>query len=502
MSDAHRHQRAGRSRRGGASESAAAPSDDRRLAGFVFAVLFVSYAYFFQGGGWNPNARLDLTRALAERGTIAIDAYWTNTGDWAQRAGHRYANKAPGLSFASVPFFLAAGPAARAVFPGDDGAQLLVRAYLTNVAVNALPSALLGVLLFHVLRRLGLGGGPRCAGSALAFGLGTLAFPYATAYYAHQPAAALGFAAFAALLAARRSPSGSRGAHAHALAAGLAAGAAVLVETSAVLVAALLALVALSDRHGLRLVPAYLAGGIPALALVALYNQAAFGAPFVTSLAYANPEVVARHGGALFGPPTPERLWGLVAPPYRGLLFTSPLLVLAPFGVRALHRADARAAWIGVAVPAAFWLLIASFHSWHGGWAPGPRYLVPSLPFLFLPVAFAMARVRAAAVALAVISVSAMLAITLVAVEVPKSVRNPLFDFVLPHLAGGRVSANPQGLDDYFHGRGRRHRIVPETWGSFNLGELVFPHRVASVAPLLACWGAAGAWLVRRRHSG
>ena len=47
MSDAHRHPREGRRRRGDARESAAASSDDRRLAGLVFAVLFVSYAYFF-----------------------------------------------------------------------------------------------------------------------------------------------------------------------------------------------------------------------------------------------------------------------------------------------------------------------------------------------------------------------------------------------------------------------------------------------------------------------
>ena len=38
------------------------------------------------------------------------------------------------------------------------------------------------------------------AWTALLYGMGTLAFPYATACYAHQPAAVCGFAAFAALL--------------------------------------------------------------------------------------------------------------------------------------------------------------------------------------------------------------------------------------------------------------------------------------------------------------
>ena len=91
----------------------------RRAAWMVFGWLFLSYAYFFQGGGWNPNSRLDLTRAIAERGSIAIDAYVANTDDWAHsggQGGHYYTNKAPGFSFLAVPFY-ALGRLASSLLP-------------------------------------------------------------------------------------------------------------------------------------------------------------------------------------------------------------------------------------------------------------------------------------------------------------------------------------------------------------------------------------------------
>ncbi len=80
-----------------------ASSLERLIALLLGAILFASYAYFFQGGGWNPNSRLDLTRTLAERGTIVIGAYVANTGDWARYNGQLYGNTAPGLPRGAAP---------------------------------------------------------------------------------------------------------------------------------------------------------------------------------------------------------------------------------------------------------------------------------------------------------------------------------------------------------------------------------------------------------------
>src|SRR5256885_16755078 len=69
-------------------------------------VTFLSFTYFYEGGGWNQNSRYDLLRAIVERHTLQIDGYHENTQDKAHFNGHYYSDKAPGLVFLAVPFAL------------------------------------------------------------------------------------------------------------------------------------------------------------------------------------------------------------------------------------------------------------------------------------------------------------------------------------------------------------------------------------------------------------
>ena len=69
----------------------------------LFVLLFLSYAYFYQAGGWNQNSRFALVRAITNDWSLRIDPYQRNTGDKAIFEGHYYSDKAPGLSLAAVP---------------------------------------------------------------------------------------------------------------------------------------------------------------------------------------------------------------------------------------------------------------------------------------------------------------------------------------------------------------------------------------------------------------
>lgn len=460
---------------------------ERGTAWLVFGVLLLSYAYFFQGGGFNPNSRFALTRALVERHELSIDAY-PHTGDWAEWEGHRYSNKAPGLPLLSAPVYAAV----RGLAP--DGTPVSRLAHAVNVAVNALPSALLGVLLFHVLGRLGAGNARARAACSLVFGLGTLALPYATAYYAHQPAAAAGFAAFAALLRARET-----GAQRWSALAGVAAGLAVLIESSAVLIAATLGGWLCADRRGRGLLASYVAGGLPATAALLGYNHTAFGHPLRFWFQHANPEIEARVDGRLFGAPSLTSLAGLLVSPWRGLLYTSPVLALAPFGWPALFRTHRGAALVCLGVSVSILLLVASFHGWYGGWTPGARYLIPALPFLFVPTAFGLVRWPWLGAGLALVSVLAMLAFAAVAVEIPHRVANPLLDFALPRLLAGEVSVNPQAVDELLPPESYGDAPVPANAHSSNWGETVWPNDARSLLPLLGAWAIAAVLLMRRR---
>src|SRR6202166_1735657 len=87
----------------------------RKTAMLLGLVIFFSFIYFYEGGGWNQNSRFDLLRAVVERHTLQIDAYHENTQDKAHFQGHYYSDKAPGLVFLAVPFALIARPALRIV---------------------------------------------------------------------------------------------------------------------------------------------------------------------------------------------------------------------------------------------------------------------------------------------------------------------------------------------------------------------------------------------------
>src|SRR5690349_10679070 len=91
------------------------PGQIRMRAALIVAVLFLSYAYFYQAGGWNQNARFDTTRAILEQHSLTIDAYHENTQDKALFRGHYYSDKAPGVSLLAIPAAAAAKSALKSL---------------------------------------------------------------------------------------------------------------------------------------------------------------------------------------------------------------------------------------------------------------------------------------------------------------------------------------------------------------------------------------------------
>src|SRR3954454_1413962 len=79
------------------------PAAHWKVATLLGLASFVSFIYFYEGGGWNQNTRFDLVRAIVERHTLQIDAYHENTGDKAHLGAHFYCDKAPAASFTAVP---------------------------------------------------------------------------------------------------------------------------------------------------------------------------------------------------------------------------------------------------------------------------------------------------------------------------------------------------------------------------------------------------------------
>ena len=321
--------------------------------------------------------------------------------------------------------------------------RCLLSAYVSNLTTVVPMSALLGVLMFHVFSYFfGLGQGAALL-SALCFGFGTLAFPYSTAFYCHQPAAFCSFGSFVLAMHMRHDRSERK--NGMALLAGFLAGLGVLLEPSAVyLLAAVLLYLGWFKQCRPYLV-LFMLGCIPAALVQVYYNISCFGNPLALSYNYSNDLVMWKVQGNMFGFPKASALLQLLIYPYRGLFISSPILLLGlPGAVFLFREKQWRAEAVTCAAVSLFFIVfIASFHAWHGGSAPGPRYLLPAYPYMFLLAGFLVSRAPYLFAVAGIASIVINLAITIVAIEIPREIQNPLIDVVLNNILAGRVSVNP-----------------------------------------------------------
>jgi hypothetical protein len=470
----------------------------RRPEAALFAMALGTYAYFFQGGGWNQNSRFNLVRAIVEQGTIRVDDYDRNTGDVAIRDGRHYSDKAPGVAVLAVPAYAAVFPLAHGERPR--GRLVNAGAHLATLSAIGIPSALTAAVLFRLALALGASAGA-AAGVAVAYALATLALPYSTMLYSHQPAAAALLGAFA-LLALPRLPSSSSSpsAPARLLLVGFLLSCAPTFEYPAALGVAVIALYAAATvRPGPRLGWIALGAAVPVFALAA-YHTAAWGGPLLLPGHFSvDPR---RHAGAFMGISVPSAtlLGKILLSPTRGVFRHAPWLALWIPGAIALARVPhlrAEAAVIAL-VPAAYLAfnsaLTTSPVDWHAGWGIGPRHVVASLPFVALGVAGLFARTTGRArpvlwlvfATLAAWSAGLMFVATAVRPEVPTWYDRPFADYLWPLFREGSLGVNTIPIHTGF---------VHEQRQAWNLGEVLGLAGLSSLLPLAAYLCATGAWL-------
>jgi hypothetical protein len=492
-------------------------SSDRKIATLLGVVLFLSFIYFYEGGGWNQNSRFDLLRAIVEKHTLTIDAYHENTRDKAHFRGHYYSDKAPGLVFLAVPIALVARPALRVVGVDPESPRgAYVLSYLLTAYVVALPTALAGVCLFFLALRSGSG----ISGAAFAsviMGLGTPIWAYASLFWAHAlVGACLVFAFRAALKIPARAQDMREMGHPDlspwgeflwALAVGLAAGWATVTEYPAAPPSAMLALFALA-RVWPRGVAARwrvmsgvgLGAGICGAVLLG-YLYAAFGG-FRPSYAYYDSSpfsFMQRQGYLGLTYPHPDRLLKLLFGCARGLFVASPVMVAAPVGLWWLWKAKAhRAAALVVGAIAAYYFLFnASFYWWKAGLTFGPRYAGACMPLLCLGLSVAWERAtpvwRWVLIALGVCSIAVTLIVISTTSQLAMQDSCPMVHSSLPALFAGHMAINRESM-----------LTVAEAGGgyaAFNLGQLMGLQGIASLIPLVILWAIAASawWRLRKR---
>jgi hypothetical protein len=422
----------------------------RRLLGLAaIACVSLAAAVVMQATGWAQVSNFALVRALSN-GTAQIDPYHWQTKDESWYRGHYYSVKSPVLPALTLPVY----EAVRAVggerwayetaksarlhgswrwrplaLPADLYGGNRIRTYHVRGQVEAatpliwvlglfgcvLPALLLMLLVRRLGDRLEPGYG---AAAAVTLGLCTMVLPFSTLYFSHVLAAFLGFAAFAVLWRA-----GASGRLPLVALAGLLAGLAFASEYPLALGGAVLGVYAIRARGGrVRRGLAYGGGAVLGALPLFVYNLWAFGS--FAHLSYANAikdqgvsghDVLGSNAGGFFGIslPSPKVALELLFSS-KGLFVLAPVLLMGVVGAVLMARRGRRAeAWTIAAVAAAYLVYDSGYWLPFGGGTPGPRFLMPLIPFLALPLALAWRRFPVTTLALAVPSALFMLTATL-----------------------------------------------------------------------------------------
>jgi len=342
---------------------------------FIAAVALLSL-FFYGGLSANPGSRVLGVLALVENHGFRADEWRDITIDRAIVNGHFYSDKAPLSSFLVAPFFFVWRAIVRRPLANAD---IDAAVYIGDLVAAAIPfAAFVALLRSRAAKWVGNG---EAVWIALLAAFGTSAFPYSGMYMGHVLAGALFVFAyhFATSDPERR-----------AYACGLLAGLTVLAEYPMAFSAAILGgyLALRSPKLAVR----YVIGGLPCAVAMFAYNAAITGSPF---------DPPYRYGGGQFRAPW-GRAFGLDAQALhaarmllfsesRGLFVYAPaLLLLVPL---ALARAGGGARrWLFVTLACVQLTFVASFFLWDGGWAIGPRHLVPLMMLLVYEGVGAVAR--------------------------------------------------------------------------------------------------------------
>ena len=479
----------------------------RRAACAIALILFAAYTYFYQAGGWNPNSRFALVRAIVEQGTLRIDdtALFEGqlvTGDLAQSEDHIYSDKAPGLALFAAPLVALSQPF---VTDPQSPAGIAWLSYLATVYAAGLPTIITALIILHAATRLGATL-HAAALAALVFGLGTPAWCYSTLFYGHALTTTCLTGAFAASLALA-DPSSAQRDWLLATAVGLGGGWATVTEYPTVVPVALTTLLALwHASEGGRLRVFRVASGIAIWAsicagVLAWYNDSAFGSPL--QIGYSSVSGFEGMSQGFFGIGRPDYrvMRQILFGPFRGLFYLTPLLIAAPVGFLILvrYRRSRLAGLTGASIIIFYLIFNASYYYWDGGWSYGPRHMAPALPFLCIALAPIWSRacsmVRAGFLVAALCGTTTAFMAVSVTAQPPDTYLRPVSELFWPNFIQGNLSMNWQSYLEYLP-RDERN----QTSHAWNIGEQMGLSGLPSLAPLVTAWSLIGIIWWKRNH--
>lgn len=337
--------------------------------GLVLSVLFSS------GQIENPDTHLRLTqtRILLQdwrfglpdnvgedmHGNIAINEF-----------GQRHMVYNPGHTIAFIPIYLMSK-----VFCSDEASSYYFSAYYVSF-INYFLHAFCAFFLFKIALLLGASEQRAYLLSAF-FGLSSYSFVFAQSTYEHH--FEMLFILMSMFYALKNNSKKS------GITSGLLLSLGLIFRTTTILAVPAVLLMLKDTKSRLRA----LLGLSIGVVFVLLYNYYRFGSPFESGYPIA---WTLTHGDKFVFwsiSRIPIALFGLLFSPGKGLLFFSPTILIAMLGLRTFWTKN-RWMTYSIILMSVIYLGIFSLNfAWHGSiWSYGPRYILPIVPFLYLPIIY------------------------------------------------------------------------------------------------------------------
>jgi hypothetical protein len=343
---------------------------------YVFLLFGVTLSILFSSGQIeNPDTHLRLTqtRIILDEHSFALpeDVGEDMHGNIAiNKSGQRLMVYNPGQTITFIPIYLIAN-----IFCSNEADAYYFSAFCVSF-LNYMIHALCAFILFKIVLLLGASKKQAYLVSVF-FGLTSYSFVFAQSTYEHH------FEMLFILLSLYYSLKNDT--IQAGILSGLMLSLGLVFRTTTILAVPSIFLIQKDNKARIK----FLASLTIGVGFIFSYNYYRFGSPFESgySLAWslAHPEKIDFWTLSNF----PLAFLGFIFSPGKGLFFFSTTILLTLGGIKTFWKKQRLIFYSSLLISAAYLGAFSLNFAWHGSiWSFGPRYILPIIPFLYLPIIY------------------------------------------------------------------------------------------------------------------
>lgn len=399
---------------------------------FLFNLLLSSF-YLDIWPNANTTSRALPVVTYFESGTFQINKYHELTVDKAHVNGNYYTDKAPLPTYMMIPFF-GLGKILGLIQPDENGSLMGNHIYMMGGFLFAsLPFVVLLQFLFNKIRTRKSTISPVLLASLPFYA--SFVFVFTGTYFAHLLS---GIFLLACYLLIRKN---------RYFWAGLLGGCAFLSEYNLAVILLLWGLWILLNEKKLKPFIVFSSGIAPSLLFLIYYNSIYSSSPWTFMYKHHNfSELDANYGFVL---PGLEPFWGLTFSTYRGIFFFAPFLLAGVWilyrKIRAHKLKDISHSYLIIPF-LIYFVFIASYFAWWGGWTYGPRLLLAMIIILVYELIVYFSKHGIPTALFAGLTIAGLIVILpakgTIAYSAPTGIYNPFVELVLDGILQGVYNPN------------------------------------------------------------